>query len=169
MNWSAIGAIGQILGSLATFATVGYLVVQVHDTEIKMKRSIAQNRVDRQIQLNMPLITDERLAGLHMKLNDSLRGESPLPPFMEAATKQFGLTREQAFSLYVEQITRWQGLLLTIAYIDELPPGERVSFDKNNRSAVFGEPLFRFWYNPTKPVLNQEGVRYIDNLLAQPG
>ena len=29
MNWNAIGAVGQILGSLAAFITVGYLVVQV--------------------------------------------------------------------------------------------------------------------------------------------
>ena len=53
MNWSAVGAIGQILGSLATFVTVGYLVIQVHDTELQMKRAIADSRTERNIQLNL--------------------------------------------------------------------------------------------------------------------
>ena len=29
MNWDAIGAIGQMLGSIAVFVTLGYLAVQV--------------------------------------------------------------------------------------------------------------------------------------------
>jgi len=35
MNWNAVGAIGQILGSLAVFVTIGFLAVQVHDNETR--------------------------------------------------------------------------------------------------------------------------------------
>lgn len=42
MNWNAVGANGQILGSLATFVTVGCLVVQVHDSDADMRRSVTE-------------------------------------------------------------------------------------------------------------------------------
>ena len=29
MNWEEVGAIGQVLGSIAVFVTLGYLAVQV--------------------------------------------------------------------------------------------------------------------------------------------
>jgi len=72
MNWHAIGAIGQILGSLATFVTVGYLVVQVHDTEKDMQRSIVEARTERNIQGNMAVAADERLVSILMKANAAL-------------------------------------------------------------------------------------------------
>jgi hypothetical protein len=106
MNWNAVGAIGQILGSLATFVTVGYLVVQVHDTERDIKRSIAQSRAERNMELNLAL-TDERLSAIHVKGNlgvmasaeHLMPGTPPVPAAFEAFVKQAGLTPEQAASL----------------------------------------------------------------------
>lgn len=87
MNWNAVGAIGQILGSVAVFVTIGFLAVQVHDNETQMQRSIAESRTERVTQANTTLATNERLVGIHVKVNQALRGDKPLPPFIEAATR----------------------------------------------------------------------------------
>jgi hypothetical protein len=100
-----IAAIGQMLGSIAVFVTLGYLSVQVRHARSAMRRSIARDRLDRFIQIGMPLVTDERLAALHMKINEALVGEAR-PPFVTTAMQQFELTKEQAFSLNVEQSIR---------------------------------------------------------------
>ena len=44
VNWNAIGAVGQIMGSLATFVTVGFLFVQVHDSEREMQSAATDSR-----------------------------------------------------------------------------------------------------------------------------
>lgn len=185
MNWHAIGAIGQILGSLATFITVGYLVVQVHDAEREMKRSIAQSRAERNIELNLVGATNERLAEIHIKGDLALiYGKPPAtedssmpppradalksaPPFFADAMTQLGLTPVEIAMLGAEQSARWNNVSYTILYLDELPPGEREQFDRTTRGS-FSEPLVRFWFDRSKSAFSPEAVRYIDNLLAQP-
>jgi hypothetical protein len=168
MNWNAVGAIGQILGSLAVFVTIGFLAVQVHDNKTQMQRSIAESRTERGTQANTTLATNERLVGIHVKFNQALRGDKPLPPFIEAVTRQFGLTQEEAVMLYTDLLIRWQVTAQTIPYADDLPPGDRAQFDRGLRTGT-AEPAFLFWYNLQKPMLNPDAVRYVDNLLAQPG
>ena len=40
MNWNAIGAIGQLVGSIAVFVTLGYLSIQVRHAR---KRRVAHS------------------------------------------------------------------------------------------------------------------------------
>jgi len=93
MNWHAIGAIGQTLGSLAVLVTIGLLAVQVHDSEVETKRSIAQSRVERSMAY-MSLATNERLVGIHVKVNAALSGDRRKSPFFEAARQQVGLSTD---------------------------------------------------------------------------
>jgi hypothetical protein len=67
MNWNAVGAVGQIFGSLATFVTVGFLAVQTHDTEHEMKRAIAQSRTERAMEIKLAQATNERLAEITLR------------------------------------------------------------------------------------------------------
>jgi len=100
VNWNAVGAIGQILGSLATFVTVGYLVVQVHDTERDIKRSIAQSRAERNIEINLAE-SDVRVAAIRVKGGIGLIASAahlmpdrpPVPAAFEELVKQAGSRR----------------------------------------------------------------------------
>jgi hypothetical protein len=188
MNWHAIGAIGQILGSLATFVTVGYLAVQVHDAEKDMKRSIAQSRAERNMEANLALATNERLASIHVKANvaitlgkpyplsippeyagvDLQEGLKGAPPIVQSAMTKLGLTPEELVMLNSELTARWNNSSHTILYADELLPGDRTQFDQTLR-AGFAEPLALWWWEFSKPTFNPDAVRYVDNLLAQPG
>ena len=42
--WDAIGAVGQMLGSMAVFITRGYLAVQVKHARSEMRRPLSQGR-----------------------------------------------------------------------------------------------------------------------------
>jgi len=136
MNWHAAGAIGQIMGSLATFITVGYLVVQVHDTERDIKRSIAQARAERNMELNLAGI-DERLQTIHIKGNlglmaraEHLMPELPaVPATFEVFVKQAGLTPEQAASLLSIATARIPPLMDVLGRQIGLAPEEVLSLN----------------------------------------
>jgi len=168
MNWNAVGAIGQILGSLATFVTVGYLVIQVHDTEREMQRSLVQGRSEHNIALNMEIASNEHLVAIRTKANNILRGDKQgWTPFMEAAINKFELSPEDAWSLGAMMTSEWANLAQSILYADELPPTDRFQLDSSIRRVMM-EPIRRFYYETYKSQLNPDAVRYIDNLLAQP-
>ena len=42
MNWDAIGALGQMLGSIAVFVTLGYLAGQVRYARTETRRALSQ-------------------------------------------------------------------------------------------------------------------------------
>ena len=78
---------------------------------------------------------------------------------------------EDARMLGFELYAWWQYRAQAIAYVDELPVGERLEFDEALRRNYGSFPVERMWYEMAKRrrVLNPTAVRYIDNLLAQPG
>src|SRR5262245_22559001 len=100
MNWNAIGAIGQILGSLATFVTVGFLFVQVHDNETETRRAVAQTRAERDMQINFAMVDDQRLVQSWAKLSRWLNANKSVTRATEAtwnsAALAFGNVAEQA-------------------------------------------------------------------------
>lgn len=101
MNWEEVGAIGQMLGSIAVFITLGYLSLQVR---------------------------------------------------------------------HARQTAWWTYRLQIIPYVDELPAMERTAIE-NQLRGTYGRPgVARLFYETyLKSTAHPDAVRYIDNLLAQPG
>jgi len=163
MNWNAVGAIGQILGSLAVFVTIGFLAVQVRDSEKESQLAMQRARQDRGQQFT-ELATDQRLADIHVKVNMALGGMDA--GFFGDASKQLGLTYAEAYSLFLEQLARWNTMAYTIIDL-ELDDRARAEVDRSIRFS-FTEPAFRFWYERVKSNLNPDAVHYVDKLLAQP-
>ena len=46
MNWDAIGAVGEMLGAIAVFVTLGYLAVQVKRARPEARRALRQGRTE---------------------------------------------------------------------------------------------------------------------------
>ena len=69
------------------------------------------------------------------------------------------------------RIAWWWHQSHNIAYVDELPSAERLAFDREIRIRYHRQsnPVSKLWCESTKPRLNPEALRYIDNLLAKPG
>ena len=178
MNWNAVGAIGQILGSLATLVTVALLAVQIHDSEDVVRRSIAQTRAERDMQLNLQTANNEHLGASDMKLAMFVFGKPdllhPLPQtntgsgiraFVTGA-QQAELTITEAFALGAYYFARWTNLAETVLHLDEMLSVDREQFDISAR-AVMSDPGFQFWYQTLKPTLHPRAVGYADNVLAQ--
>ena len=72
MDWNAIAAIGQILGSLAVFITLGYLTVQLRHSRRETQRLIRQNQADASSTMLMKWATDERLDTIEAQANAAM-------------------------------------------------------------------------------------------------
>jgi hypothetical protein len=165
MTWDAIGAIGQMLGSLAVLITLGYLAVQVRHARTEMRRSISHNRLDALRGHLSNRTNNERLQTIAMKAVTALGIK--LDPFQTALMERTGLTREESIALTLDMQTLWLCYAEALPYADQLRDGERTAFEIGLRNA-YSTPLGALWYGTAKSLLDPEAVRYVDNLLAQP-
>jgi len=166
MNWEEVGAIGQVLGSIAVIITLAYLAVQVSHARREMQRSLVEGRGEVLRELYLTRATDPRLNGLIIKASSAL-GVTP-SPFALELMERAGLTHEEAAAVGFELATWWQYRVPIIPYVSELPAMARREFESSARNTYGKSPLSRLWYQKMKVGLNPDAVRYIDNLLAQP-
>jgi hypothetical protein len=164
MNWDAIGAVGQLLGSLAVFVTLGYLAVQVGQAKEQMRRSVTDGRAATARQLMLTQLTNPPLSDLFEKVSRDHVG-------IAALGERIGLTFSEAMAYNVYQVVWWQYRAQIIAQIDDLPSGERAAFDAALRLNYQHWQASSIWYKTAKSggILNPDAVRYVDDLLAQPG
>ena len=166
MNWEEVGAIGQVLGSIAVFITLGYLAVQLRHARAEVKRSIITTRASMVRDQAMAAATDADLNRLNAKAAMALG--SQFSPFQAELMKRTDLTADEAYRLHWEQAALWEIRQESIRYMNELPTTEREAFDVRNRSAYRAGSVTRLWYETNRSSLSAEFVRYIDNLIAQP-
>jgi hypothetical protein len=133
MNWDAISAVGQVLGSIAVFVTLGYLAVQVRQARRELRRSISESRAQMMRDFNVARINNAALAAATRKVSAAF--ETPPHPFITKMMDQAHLTEAEALLLFEEQWAYWRYRSHVISYVDDLPPGERVEFDRAVRFA----------------------------------
>lgn len=165
MNWDEVGAIGQMLGSVAVFITLGYLAIQVKHSRQDARRMLSQGRGDVNRDI-LALQCDERINRLFDRANGVLG--KPTYPFVSALMEQVGLTSEEASVLYWLEVMRWTYRLQIIPNVDELSPMERRQFDGPIRSSYGSPGVSQLFYEGVKRSAHPDAVRYIDSLLAQP-
>ena len=100
MNWEAIGAIGQMLGSVAVLVTLGYVAIQIRYARAEMRRSISQTRAEGGRELLMNFANSEQLCNLYTKVG-AASGRTP-NPVIEALMAKAGLTQSEAFQLLLD-------------------------------------------------------------------
>ena len=169
MNWEAIGAIGQLVGSVAVLVTLGYLANQVRHARGELRRSISQGRAETARRLSLNRANNERLAAVHWKANKALEPQSTVTAFGAALIERAGLTREEAWALFFDENAWWSYRAQVVPYIAELSSGERSEFEHVIRAQYGGMPVSRLWFESMKDVLDPDAVRYVDGLLAQRG
>ncbi len=165
MNWDAIGALGEVLGSIAVFLTLGYLAVQVRHAREQVRHSISQNSTGGNRDLFLARAMDARLIGLNVRANTALGGTPTA--FETTLIERVGLTAEEAAAMHWEQMAWWQQRLQIIPYLEQRSKAERVGFDFAVRRIYGDTPVSRLWYESNKATLRPDAVRYVDTLLAQ--
>ena len=161
MNWDAIGAIGQAISALALVV----VIVQVRLSTAETLRSVRQTRTDGEHRMLMDTAESQWLNHVIAK---AMKAYDVQIPFVAELTES-GFTAEEAFSFFTWANSVWLSDQQNITHIDMLSEGERVAFDLRMRVQYQPNSPRRRWFEFSRPTLNQDAVRYLDNLLAQPG
>ncbi len=65
MNWDAIGAIAEMLGTVAVLVTLVYLAFQIKQSNTHMQSATAQSQADNQVRWMADLAKDPKLFDLY--------------------------------------------------------------------------------------------------------
>lgn len=65
MNWDAIGAVGEILGALAVFASLIYLALQIKQNTLSLRASAKHEATSRQLEYFDTLIENSDLRSVY--------------------------------------------------------------------------------------------------------
>ena len=162
MNWDAIAAVGQAISALA----LALMLVQVRFGRSEMARAITQGRLQAARELYMSRASSAELSGLYAKASDRLEEVAPV---IKVLMVELGFTKAEAMRLNFDQYAWWTYQQEVIPYVLALPPGERSAFDRSIRGVYRAGSVNRLWYEHSRNTLSSDAVRYVDNLLAQPG
>jgi len=165
MNWEAVGAIGQTLGSVVTFVALFYLALQVRHAQRDSKRALSQGRSEAVRDL-FAFGSQERIARLGLQANRALGAIGG--PMQDALTRRAGMTDEEAFAYNGYEAAWWNYQIQVYLNLDELSPIERAAFEFGIRARYRPASVGRVFYDTMRPVSHPDIVHYIDGLLESP-
>jgi hypothetical protein len=67
MNWNAVGAIGEIIGALAVFLTLGYLAVQIRQNTKAVRASALDSSVNAVNDVRIAMFESSEVAALYRR------------------------------------------------------------------------------------------------------
>ena len=166
MNWEAIGAVGETLGSIAVLLTLVYLSFQVKHARSEFRHSIAQQRFDTHRSLTMAAVTSDDLARIMSALEEAW---TPTMDRLEELEEAANLTavEKKKFREYQKawHIYRVQ----TIAEIEQLSKDQRRAFDITT-GHLYNTGITALWYKwSTMNFPFRDGItyEYIDELILR--
>jgi hypothetical protein len=115
MNWDEVGAIGQVLGSIAVFITLVYLAIQTRHAKDATQAAVSQARGEA-FRHHLAWATEPHMIANVVKANTAL-GAVP-NGFVASIMEKYGLTREEGFSLFYFEMAGWSNRLQGIAAIE---------------------------------------------------
>jgi len=164
VNWSAIGAIGELVGALAVVVTLVYLAAQIKHARADSRKALSQGRVEGMREL-FALATDERINRVATKTTEALGARQP--PFGSALIEQVGLTKEEAFLLFNFHLAWWNTVVQIIPNVDELPETERRQFDGGILGRYAQNTAGALFFETMKPGAHPDVVAYVEGILEQ--
>lgn len=162
MNWEAVGAVGEVLGSIAVFITLGYLAIQIRHARAEARRALGHGRMEANREI-LKLDMDEPHLAARIKAESAF--EVALPPVVAGLMDRASLTQEEAWRVFLVEVARWNYRIHVIQHWDDLPSSEQRIFDQAVRVRM-ASGLSRWMYeNHFK--LNQapEVARFLDRVL----
>jgi len=88
--WEEVGAIGQVLGSIAVFVTLVYLAIQTNHARREARRAILRNRRNAIREMNLHLATHPELLALNTQVDLALGAE--FHPFVNEVVRLTGIS-----------------------------------------------------------------------------
>jgi len=163
MNWDAIAAVGQAISALALV----FVLVQVRHARQEARRSVSQARANAARELWMLRADNPQLCGLLSRTDAALSGQHH--PFLAELAAKANITLDEASQVFSHHWAWWVFRAQVIPLAKELRAGDRAQFDAGIRTLYENLPSGRLWFQAVKNNLDPDAVRYVENLLAQPG
>jgi len=148
VNWDALGAIGDFLGSIGVFISLVYLAVQT-------RRSTAETR-DASIHSVMQLAIQFRA--------ESYRGELAEIRMKAALNESMEPLESQKFEGYLSALFELNELVFVQYQKDRLDPEYFEAWERRTRAAMSVPRIQQFWAK-TKTGYRASFVDYIDRLM----
>ena len=166
MNWEAIGAIGQVFGSIAVFITLVYLSVQTNHSRRESQRAmaLARNQTERDLFARG---NDTAVRAALRKANRGLAFHTYSNAFIDRLIREAKLTEEEAFMVFTNEWSWWSYRASAISHYDELPPNDRAELSRQIHD-VYGSPgLARTFYEDFgKSLGDTRAVLFIENSIS---
>ena len=165
MNWEEVGAIAQVLGSLAVVVTLGYLSIQTRHAKTDLRRSVFQTLAETIISQNVMQV-DPRILAANIKAQTALGGVPTV--FENALMDRASLSADEARLLSIHHWSNWQINSHMIRNGAVLTPDDHESFRANLRRQYAQNPVGRLWYELGRSGIgNPVHLQYVDNALEQ--
>jgi hypothetical protein len=163
VNWDAVSAVGQVLGSVAVLITLAYLAIQVRQARQQMARAALASRLEGTRELWLSQAMNPALAEAMAK---HARAQPGLVHSRFAAEAiALGMTDVEVRLVHAYYWATWTHWKLTFEARDFLSPAELGEFESSVR-INYGSGLGALWYSGMKPRLNAEMAGYVDGLLG---
>jgi len=150
MNWEAIAAIGQMLGSIAVFVTLGYLAVQIRHNANATRMSTAQHMTDRWVSINLHMANDPAMFARDLRSHPSQEERQATIAFWRAVFHQYASNHYQH----------------TRGALDEIlfrPTEREIAVNSSHSSAG---PNLRIAWAQARYIYDDEFCRFMDDILA---
>ena len=160
MNWDAISAIAESLGTFAVLVTLIYLTVQVKDSK---RASADSNRIERAVGVREGLIS--------LAENDELRNSFDKATGMESLYEhmaaEFNISQDDAARSHY-YVIYWFWLHWG-QYSSSKEERDKLELENLIRG-LYSTPAYNYWWKNSpwvKPVIEQDFVRFVDALLSE--
>ncbi len=168
MTWDAVGALAELVGSLAVLATLGYLTLQVRDARAESRAALLQHRSDAAREMWLARATHPELAGVLETANEKLGSGGP--PGTQQLCESTGLDRTQASMVAAFAAAHF--FHRQTLFLSPLTKIERETLD-GQLTTQFGNGPFRIWFNA---IADNEGrgfdpsfVGHVQQLVSERG
>ena len=169
MDWGAIGAMGELAGSLATLGTLGYLAVQIRHARQEIARATKESQRSTGNALIMATrLSNERVAQAKVKVAQAL--DTPKPPFVTELMHRAGIDEADALALYWEQFIWWQHTCNNVRNLDVYTHAEGSALASRYRRLYSYRTEGALWFDLGRDALEESDpdvVRYVDALRAR--
>lgn len=152
MNWDALGAIGEMLGSVLVLATLVYLAIQTRGLNKQTKAEARYAFVDAVGAINMVIAQNKETASVWM------RG-------LESAEALEADERMQFFMFLGQYANLWS--VMHQLYEDDLLPKTQWVIVKNDMRSILGSRGgLSFWENGGKEAFDTRFVEFVNQELS---
>lgn len=161
MNWEAVGAIAEILGSITVISTLFYLALQVRHARDQIRTSIRESRNTAHRELQFAAIQNPQLVRVIGKAHASWTpGVESEEQFYAAAN--FTIEDQIIWTSYMR--VAWSYFRESIRYIPDLMPSQREELHREitaNYSIGPGKLYF-----DSMSAIDSQALKYVRELIA---